>query len=356
MTTPENAYQELASVFSSRGNQILEIETISSTLGSPFLQDGLFVGVTKKMLVLAYTVARKLFIERLLPMSDDDFLMDSSQTEAQCTAVSNRVITETMLLFDCEHLNACNWRKRWLLAAVTRCAKTNTPDQIATTRQVLETELTLLKTYQCSPLHRHTKSPTLWMHRLWVLKQMFQIQPWSVQDLLDLQQEELTVVLRAAELHPKNYYAFSYMRKLYTLLVETGDVAERSDWAIRLAKCLIDPMRDWCLAHPRDISGWIFVVYLLERVPEQHIQTEVVRKVVLFARDIGWEGESLWTFVDQTVREFDLESILDRLLSSGISESGSSALVEDQGTLKPLPWQARLDRAKTYWAMNRKKQ
>ncbi|KAJ5113515.1 hypothetical protein N7456_002049 [Penicillium angulare] len=354
MTTPENAYQELASVFSSRGNQILEIEMISSALGSPFLQDGLFVGVTKKMLVLAYTVARKLFTERLLSMSEEDFLMDSSQAKAQCTTVSNRVITETMLLFDCEHLSACNWRKRWLLAAVTQCAKT--PDHVASARQVLETELTLLRTYQCSPLHRHTKSPTLWMHRLWVLKQMFQIQSWSVQDLLDLQQKELTGVLRAAELHPKNYYAFSYMRKLHTLLVETADVADRSDWAVQVAGGLINPMLDWCLSHPRDISGWVFMVYLLDSVPEQQIRTEVVGKVVLFARDIGWEGESLWIFVDQTVREFDLESILDGLLSSGISESESSAPVEDQRSVKPLPWQTRLDRAKRYWAMNRKKQ
>ncbi|KAJ5655568.1 hypothetical protein N7507_007518 [Penicillium longicatenatum] len=336
MTTPENAYQEIARVFSSRGNQVLEIEMISSALGTPFLQDGLFIGISKKMLVVAYTVARKLF-QRLMSRPGNDFC----DYETEDSGVSDRVITEIMLLFDCEHLTACNWRKHRLLAAVTQCVKNK--DQTASTRRALETELTLLTTYQCSPLHRHTKSPTLWSHRLWVLSQMFQIQPWSSEALMELERAELDGVLRAAELHPKNYYAFGYMRQLHALLVDTAEVADRANWSVHLARPLLDPVLDWCLAHPRDISAWIFGKYLLAFVPEEQIRKDTVARVLCFARDIGWEGESLWTFVDQSIRQFDLECVLNEVLPF-------DAPVEQT---PKASWLGRLNRAQAYWAVYR---
>lgn len=342
MTTPENAYQEIARVFSARGNQILEIEMISSALGSPFLQDGLSIGITKKMLVHAYTVARRYFLERLMSRSGDDFLVDY-ETKDSC-GVSDRVITEIMLLFDCEHLTACNWRKRRLLAAVTQCVKTE--DRIDSTKQALEEELTLLTTYQCSPLHRHTKSPTLWSHRLWVLRQMFLIQPWSPEALLRLERAELDGVLRAAELHPKNYYAFGYMRQLHALLTDTAETADRATGSVELARPLLNPVLDWCLVHPRDISAWVFGKYLLGLVPEKQVRTEAVVRVVCFARDIGWEGESLWTFVDQSIRQFDLDSVLDEILPS------DTPTVEQHMPPK-WSWLGRLNRAQTYWALCR---
>ncbi|KAJ5745493.1 hypothetical protein N7520_010675 [Penicillium odoratum] len=336
MTTPENAYQEIAQVFSSRGNHIMEIEMISSALGTPFMQDGLFIGITKKMLVQAYTVARKLF--QGLASAGDDFHVEF-ETDSNG---SDRVITEVMLLFDCEHLSACNWRKRRLLAAVTQCSKNENQDQIALTRRLLETELTLLTTYQCSPLHRHTKSPTLWSHRLWVLRQMFFIQSWDAEALLNLLRVELDGVLRAAELHPKNYYAFGYMRQLHALA--NTEIAGQLSWSAELARPLLDPVLDWCLAHPRDISAWTFGKYLLGCIPEQQIRTDAVGRVVCFARDIGWEGESLWTFVDQSIRQFDLESVLDEILP------GSSV----EPPTPKWPWRDRLTRAREYWAVYRK--
>ncbi|KAJ5714968.1 uncharacterized protein N7483_012149 [Penicillium malachiteum] len=352
MTTPENAYQKLANVFSSRGNQILEIEMISSALETSFLQDELFIGITKKMLVAAYTVARKLFTQHR-SMTDDEFHTDPFATNTESSVAFRRTITEIMLLFDCEHLSACNWRKRWLKTAVTYA---KTQDQIISMREVLETELTLLTTYQCSPLHRHTKSPTLWSHRLWVLRQMLYIQVWSIEELRKLEQTELQGVLRAAELHPKNYYAFSYMRQLHTLLANTPGVADRTKWAAELAGSLVDPVLEWCLSHPRDISGCIFLRYLLFIISDQQIRRNTVGKVIVFARDIGWEGESLWTFVDQAIREFDLENILDDLLPSsdhGKSESVSVSLTlgDDQYPPGKWPWLARLARAKSYWSV-----
>ncbi|KAJ5438492.1 Protein prenyltransferase [Penicillium daleae] len=349
MTIPDDAFQQLASVFASRGNEILEIEIIPPSPGSPFLQDGCSIGITKKLLVQAYTVARKLFFKRLMPMTGDDLFANLPNNSQSHGIISDLVTTEIMLLFDCEHLTACNWRKRRLVAALAR--RHDAPDRRSQLIQILKTELTLLQSYQCSPLHRHTKSPTLWSHRLWVLKQLLKLEDQSPETLLALERAELAVVLRAAELHPKNYYAFTYMRQLHALLamipVETKDP---SSLAVLFANKLVDPVLDWCLANPRDISGWSFGIYLLSHVPERQLQVDAVGRVLRFARDVGWEGESLWTFVDQAVRQFDLESVVeDTILYDKEGHEPVPTVAEPSST--KWPWRARLARARAYWAV-----
>ncbi|CAG8935302.1 unnamed protein product [Penicillium salamii] len=290
----QDAYHQLASVFTSRGNQVLEIEIIPSSLGS-FLQDGNAVGTSKKTLVAAYTVARQLFSN----LQPGDF--------------SHPAITEIMLLFDCEHLTACNWRKLRIKAATAA----------SDSQDLLQAELTLLTSYQCSPLHRHTKSPTLWHHRLWVLRQMQRRLPnWEALDCLN---SELEVVLRAGELHPRNYYAFSHMRQLSALLGTHWDPST------------IDRVVDWCLANPRDISGWSFAVYVLD-TSTRPSQVQALEKVIRFALGVRWEGESLWTFIAQSARQFGLEACLEKML---ISEGHSSM---------PDSWSTWLELARSHWA------
>lgn len=342
MNTPGHEFQELVDVFSTRGNQIFEIEIIPSSLGSPILRDGCSIGITKKALVQAYTVARQLFIKRLMPMSEGDFGV-SAWEKVEADVVADSVITEIMLLFDCEHLTACNWRKRRLLAAVAHCPRA---------AEILETELTLMATYQCSPLHRHTKSPTLWSHRLWVLRQLLRIQPKGREDLLTLERSELDIVFRAGELHPKNYYAFNYMRHFHALLagmLVDVDAQGRSEWTLSLARALLKPVLDWCLANPKDISGWVFGKYLLDNVPDVQLRADAISRVLRFARDVGWEGESLWTFIDLTARQYTLEGIIDDILcrEPGLPVSGSQA--SDQYALRKWPWKIQFSKAKTYW-------
>lgn len=350
MTAPDNAFQQLANVFASRGDDILEIEIIPPSLGSPFLQDGSSIGVTKKALVQAYTVARQLFFTMLVPMTEDQLLSNLTIPDSSPRTLVDLVTTEIMLLFDCEHLTACNWRKRRLLAALTR--RHDTPDQLSQLIGILKTELTLLQSYQCSPLHRHTKSPTLWSHRLWVLKQLLKLEDQSPDALLDLERHELAVVLRAAELHPKNYYAFTYMRQLHALLAKIPVEAEKGpDWAAELAKALVNPVLDWCLANPRDISGWAFGIYLLQHVPDRQVRADAVGRVLRFARNVGWEGESLWTFVDLAVRQFDLESLVDEAFAFDQEKQGSVSATIAQSSSTKWPWRARLARARAYWAV-----
>jgi hypothetical protein len=326
MSNPEHAFRELADIFSSRGNKVLEIEIIPPSLGAAFLQDGCAIGTTKKTLIQAYTVARQLFFDRLQPMTEDDLKASVGQ--------SDTAITEIMLLFDCEHLTACNWRKRRLHAVMA------SPSIAAPKPATLfQAELTLLSSYQCSPLHRHTKSPTLWHHRLWVLGHLLRMQTWSAEGLLSLQLSELDVVLRAGELHPKNYYAFSYMRQLSVFLMDT---TEDESWKSESALSIVDRVIDWCLANPRDISGWSFAVYVLEATSNREIQVLVLGKVTRFALNVGWEGESLWTFIAQASRQFSLEDTVD-----GIMISNGSATVDDASRKQ---WQTWLGLAKVCWA------
>ncbi|KAJ5501602.1 Protein prenyltransferase [Penicillium expansum] len=350
MSNPKDAFQELVRIFSSRDNQVLEIEIIPSSLGATFLQDGCSLGITKKALVQAFTVARQLFFDRLMPMSEDD-LQTTFSADAQ-SRNADSAITEIMLLFDCEHLTACNWRKRRLRAAMAHYP--GIPNQTSAATELLEAELTLMSSYQCSPLHRHTKSPTLWHHRLWVVVHLLQRRHWSPDDLLKLQQTELSVVLRAGELHPKNYYAFSYMRQVGMLLAATVEkTTGQSMWEARSAQSVVERVVAWCLANPRDISGWSFGLYVLSHVLEQQIRVDSLARVVKFAFNVGWEGESLWTFIDQASTQFGLESVIeDTMLLHCDQETRSrdSQMVQDSRQKKS--WQTWLARARVYWAVD----
>ncbi|OQE36236.1 hypothetical protein PENCOP_c012G07281 [Penicillium coprophilum] len=350
MSNPKDVFQELARIFSSRDNQVLEIEIIPPSLCATFLQDGCSLGITKKALVQAFTVARQLFFDRLLPMSEDD-LQATFATNAE-SRNQDSAITEIMLLFDCEHLTACNWRKRRLRAAMAHYPDISS--QTSTAMDLLEAELLLMSSYQCSPLHRHTKSPTLWHHRLWVIVHLLQRRHWSPEDLFELQLAELDVVLRAGELHPKNYYAFNYMRQLDVLLADTvGKPTCHSTWETRTAQSVVERIIDWCLANPRDISGLSFGLYVLNNTLEQHIRVKALERVVRFALNVGWEGESLWTFVDQASRQFGLESVVEHIMRAHCDEGTGirdSQMVKDSRQKKS--WQNWLAEAKVCWAVD----
>lgn len=344
----DNIFQELASIFSIRHkhSQILKIEILTPGL-RPLLRDGCSVGITKKALVQAFVIARQIFL-------DKDVKQHGYGEENVLRS------TEILILFAPEHVTACNWRKRRLIW-ILQSANTNDSDRnTATDRQdvldILDRELTLTTTYLCSPLHRHTKSPTLWQHRFWVLGHILSIRDWTsalqelqkgdpgkVQSLLH---SELSVVLCAGEQHPRNYYAFSYMRQLYSLLCLRGEIKDEDDGGISAA--LLDKTVSWCQANPRDISGWMFALYLLENVPEpdcRSVQVRIVNTVVRFALDIGWVGESLWTFVDMAVRRFGVNGVQVFLQ---VSEDDNSDV--DAG-LPVRSWKTWLGRAEKYWAV-----
>ncbi|OJJ41229.1 hypothetical protein ASPWEDRAFT_47852 [Aspergillus wentii DTO 134E9] len=343
MSTSDDVFQTLSEIFSTRNSQVLEIEILSPGFG-PLLQDGRSIGITKKALVQAFAVARSIFFDLI-----GDSLDTSPHDEKSRSRVDDLLVSsEILLLFDCEHLTACNWRKKRLAALIQDqdSSNGNSPGY-ENLIQILESELTLMTTYLCSPLHRHTKSPTLWQHRSWVLTQTIRGRSPN-QELFTT---ELTVVLRAGELHPKNYYAFSYIRQLHRALSEIGK--ETGDTFELLAQSAIHPTVSWCLAHPRDISGWMFVVYLMEAVPDREIHNDIINKVIRFALDVGWEGESLWTFIDLAVKTFGAETAQEAFRTSTDTIPTTPIQPSEFETGKAIsekPWRIWLARARDYWA------
>ncbi|OJJ87136.1 uncharacterized protein ASPGLDRAFT_120240 [Aspergillus glaucus CBS 516.65] len=323
LSIPEQAYAELAKIFTTRHehNQTLEIEILPPGFGT-LLHDGCSVGITKKVLVGAFVAARRVFFEKQSSTKTEELYEDEDVLRA----------SEIIILFAAEHATACNWRKRRLV----KMLEARNDDTLET----LDTELTLTASYLCSPLHRHTKSPTLWQHRLWVLRRTLGIRelgetPKATQSLL---QSELSIVLRSGELHPRNYYAFSYMRQLHTLLSKTGPEAED------ITIALLERTMSWCQANTRDISGWMFALYLLEAIPDRwDVQARVVDTVVRFALDIGWTGESLWTFVDLAIRKMGVVDAVRGLLETSAGEHDGTALPGKS-------WKTWLGMAETYWA------
>ncbi|EAW10099.1 uncharacterized protein ACLA_045640 [Aspergillus clavatus NRRL 1] len=375
MSAPANAYKELAHILQSRGDRTLEIEILPPDLG-PLLQDGCSVGITKKYLVQAFVAARSIFFKHLGSVSN----LRTPVVEGDATSYDDpSIASEIILLFDCEHLTACNWRKKQLDALIRRQdpQDSNDADRERLVRD-LETERSLLTTYLCSPLHRHTKSPTLWQHRLWLLEHMLTIYSLDVpsqplqtaplqpktplnleQKIYELFQVELTVVLRAGELHPRNYYAFSSMRQLHAAMAgKLDEIEDITDSASRLALAVTDRTLDWCLAHPTDISGWMFMLYLLEAIPDNNIHLNIIDKAVMFGLHVRWEGESLWTFVQLASRVLGVEEAVWEHLNTNqplelidfaqVNHERKNGLVTLQKS-----WKTWMARAKDCWTVDR---
>ncbi|CAK38522.1 hypothetical protein CBS115989_584 [Aspergillus niger] len=366
MSTPpdENAaYHELARIFSARrkDNNVLEIEILPPGLG-PLLQDGNSVGLTKKYLVQAFVTARRIFFDA---SNEPFYFSDASGHEDERKAPQNESLlqkrrdgllnaSEIILLFDCEHLTACSWRKRRLAALSQRAGSA---DAGYTHREMLirelDTEMSLLTTYICSPLHRHTKSPTLYNHRLWVLRQMLSDSSRKLagreddEEIVSSQkvlEKEVSIVLRSGELHPKNYYGFTYLRQLLDIL--SGSDEDQECASARLAALIIPEVLDWCLAHPSDISGWMFTLRLLDSVRDEETRTDCIDRVLRFALNVGWEGESIWTFVNLATK------------MTGVGASTKAQCKTLSNALANLPlsevgaadgWKGCLERARAAW-------
>ena len=129
------------------------------------------------------------------------------------------------------------------------------------------------------------------------------------------------MVMRAGERHARNYYAWDYARRLFGFLAEKEGTVWRVDTRANLKMSMSDigmrmgMVHKWCLAHPRDISGWSFLSFLMlidkSRIKlgdseetqvkrEQTMRKEILDSTVEFARKFGWSGESLTWFLQGT--------------------------------------------------------
>jgi len=159
-------------------------------------------------------------------------------------------------------------------------------------------ELEFLNFIFTSPLPRHTKSPILWTHRRFVIELLSgETPPKGSPSLTPSLQDEMTVILLAAERHPKNYHAWTYARWIWLHLHNTPESCSRLPQ-------LNERIRSWCTSNISDISGWMFYLWFLgadrpwrTRLRQMQQPMDAVWKVFVWGREVVPGHEALWTFV-----------------------------------------------------------
>ncbi|PHH91814.1 hypothetical protein CDD83_10237 [Cordyceps sp. RAO-2017] len=266
----ESIFEEIASVLSCDSGVLLEIELLGYShrlsAGSYYLQDGNAIAIPKLRLVQAFIHARHVFrkhVETTESSADDRI----------------RNATAVMLLFDPEHLTAANARKRML--------DSETGPKPGQAARLLLREKLFVDSLLTSRLHRHTKSPTLWSHRRWLMGRLGE-NGVAIERARDLR----TVVLVSAERHPRNYYAWSHARHLGT----PGD----QGWTdADERRTMVADTKKWCFSHHDDVSGWMFLAFLLEGRPAE--AALVFTETLELAESFRWRNESVWYFLRNMV-------------------------------------------------------
>jgi len=274
---PQAAYHDILEALNTNTSSLLDIEFLGKDHPLPpgcnVLVDGTSIGVPKFKLVQAFVIARQIFFNCL-----NDFQEDKFQDIRNASAI--------ILLMDPEHITAANARKR-----IIQHLRTSSEENL---QHVLRGELLIIDSFLTSRLHRHTKSPTLWGHRRWLLQ---------LRGVLgfprDIQWDLEAVVLVAAERHPRNYYAWLHLRWL------VHGVQGRSDGSNLPAtehSKIISVVKDWCLRHPADTSGWSFLMFYLFYIePLESTRFEanssVCKEVLHLAISFEWSHESVWVYL-----------------------------------------------------------
>ncbi|KIH95259.1 hypothetical protein SPBR_03961 [Sporothrix brasiliensis 5110] len=311
---PEAAFCAIADVLTETAEQQerLEIEFLGREHpplpdGGYVLREGNAVAVPKLALVQAFIVAR----ETLQKHRAATFLLPATD------AVRTRILraTAVLLLMDPEHLTAANTRKRLILEDLLSASADAAADAPVASRasQLLADELHLIDSLLTSHLHRHTKSPTLWSHRRWLLLRLAN----PATDRTRLRRDVTHVVTVAAVRHPRNYYAWEHARWLVQWQSQgsrksrngTPETDEHDDEKLQLVVLV----RDWCYRHHTDTSGWSFLFFLLASLPSSPRRTdaapaqpsplyeETVVQVEEMATSLRWTGEAVWVFLRTAV-------------------------------------------------------
>lgn len=286
----KTVYSDIAAALCPQSPQLLEIELLGKSHPllpeSNLLQDGPSIAIPKLKLVQAFIFARQLFFQLPKPCPED-----RQQELLQSSAV--------ILLMDPEHLTAANARKR-LIQKAQRRPKTEL-------RELLKHELLFLDSYLTSRLHRHTKSPTLWGHRRWILE-VFQ----EAGIKWDLERDLKEVVLIAAERHPRNYYSWLHMRWLLQNS-RFGSNGNSSDVDQEKILCVL---RSWCLRHPADTSGFSFLLFYLSYLESSRkppgsqpcdASSSICKEVLGLAVSFKWSHESVWVFLRTLVASGEVQ-------------------------------------------------
>jgi hypothetical protein len=337
----QTIYNELIQALTppSTTTSLLEIEMLGKSHaqalppGTHVLIDGSSIAVPKATLVKAFMVARKRLFETLAAARHDENVFITRSKEIRDAAA-------VVLLMDPEHITAANARKRVVRAAREMKLK----EMLREERRWLDGMLT-------SRLHRHTKSPTLWGHRRWVLEM------WGSLGLeFDIQEDVRGVVLVAAERHFCNYYAWMHLRWLVKGKGNGKRLEEGMGWDEVLRS--LDTVKMWCLRHPTDTAGFSFMLFCLYEPAEENsdsncrrtslldVRSSVCKEVLDRALSFKWTNEAVWVFlrtlVAYGVAEEQREAFFDGIeVLRGARENPKSLA----NTRKAHDWALKYERA-----------
>lgn len=264
----EKIYQDIAEALTQRLEEPLDIELLGPSHPLEpdinFLQDENAIAIPKLRLVQAFIPA----YQKLQIFTSQRDICKRSKELLDATAV--------LLLMDPENLTAVNIRKQ--LQSV-QCLDPDPEDET----EVLDKELYFTDSLLTSRLHRHTKSPTLWNHRRWIMKCFKELNE-KKHRCLDFS-KHFKVIFVSGERHPRNYYAWCHARYLITTF----------DPDLLHLATILEDTKKWCFNHHDDVSGWMFLMFLLERNKE-HVQP-VINETIRRVKSFTWRNESVWHFL-----------------------------------------------------------
>ena len=298
---PETLHRSLTSFFLGLGPNVAELEILPSaypitSADDSILLDERCLAIRQRDLVAAYTIARQQFFANtkgiiVSPTGLEDQSDACIGTSGDTSQLLNTLV---LLLFAPEHQTAANWRKCRLQHCIALLAASDAA-------AMFHSELRALDSFVTSPLPKHTKSPTLWQHRYWVVSTLASLGVGEFSEAVEPSTtrlpdftDELRIVLKAADRHFANYVAFDYARRLWALY-ECSTEPRREERLLQQGNAT-DMVLGWCRAHPRDISGWNFLAFLLRKQPKG-AATNVESKMVAFLEATGCKNRATVWFV-----------------------------------------------------------
>ncbi|KAL8711614.1 MAG: hypothetical protein Q9220_004024 [cf. Caloplaca sp. 1 TL-2023] len=250
---------------------ILSIEILPLSHASTIQTSGSALGIPKPLLLSSFVTARSIFLSHLraTPTHIEPLIKARRKEIWHATTI--------LTLFDPEFLSAWSFRKRALLEEDTLSRnnvgnydedeeKSNdTPPHphlpgssssssshpvesyaITTHKtkhlQASTEELHWTESLLTSPLPRHAKSATLWSHRRWLFRTFpsLLLRPPSLptspspllsspEDEYGWLQREINIIMRAAETHGKNYWAWEYARGCFRVWDASRSIREGNE-------------------------------------------------------------------------------------------------------------------------------
>lgn len=172
-----------------------------------------------------------------------------------------------------------------------------------------------------SPLHRQSKSPTLWFHRYWLINKFARCllrgyendetfgSSMTLSELID---KELGIVLRSAQRHPSNYYAWQFARRLINLLNrklgQFSDGSSREDVSVSVVadveKMWYERVLAWCLKNPTDISAWSHLYFMIKQRPARDFEAG---PILWWMKHTQWRQEAACYFLRNIAEDEDLK-------------------------------------------------